>query len=310
MNDRAPRHIIIDTDAGIDDAVAILLATASPELSITALTGVAGNVALATAVRNACAVLELAERPEIPVYAGCPRPLAPHRIDGVHVHGESGLGGLLLAEPKIAARTQHAVSWLVETLRAAAARSLTICAVGPLTNLATALVMAPDIAAAVAELVIMGGGTHGNMTPAAEFNMYADPLAAAIVFESGVPITLVPLDVTELTASSPERVAAIRGAGARCAAAVAELLTPRGGWPGRRPLLIHDACTIAYLLDPSLFGVAEAHVAVETYSPLALGMTVIDRHRRGGRAANARVLDGVAAERLYRLLAERLALLP
>ena len=172
--------------------------------------------------------------------------------------------------------------------------------------------MAPDIAAAVDELVVMGGGTRGNITPAAEFNIYCDPQAAAIVFASGVSITLVPLDVTRLTPSTPERCKAIGSAGRRCAEAVAMLLSPPGGWeqPSRPPIPLHDACVIAWLLEPGLFHVSEANVTIETASELTAGMTVIDMRGRSGRPLNARVLDAIDVGGLYRLLTERLACLP
>lgn len=306
-----PRPIIIDTDPGIDDAVAIMLALASPELEVRGLVAVAGNVPLQATSRNAGAVLELAGRADIPVYAGCPRPLGGGRVDAARVHGTSGLGDLLLPDPVTPAQSQHGVAWLIDTLRAAPPGSMTVCALGPLTNVATALVMAPDIAAGIAELVVMGGGTRGNITPAAEFNIHCDPVAAEIVFTSGIrPITLVPLDVTTMTSSAPGRVDALRRIGTRCAAAAADLLTPSGGWPGRVPVSIHDACVIAYLVEPALFHACDANVRIETQSPLTSGMTVIDTLGRTGRPNNARVLDAIQPDGLYRLLGERLGSLP
>jgi purine nucleosidase len=309
-----PRPIIIDTDPGIDDAVAILLALASPELTVLGLTAVAGNLPLATTERNARALAGLAGRPELPVYAGCPRPIGRAGEDAAAVHGDHGLGNLVLPSPVAPARREHAVMYLIEALRKAPAGGITVCALGPLTNIATALVMAPDIAAGIAELVIMGGGTRGNVTPAAEFNIHADPLAAAIVFDSDVPIVMVPLDVTETVRSTPERIAAVRAAGTRCADAVAQLLGPEPAddpaKPGRPVMAMHDPCVIAYLLAPELFEGQEAHVAVETSSVLTEGMTVIDWRRRDGRGANARVLQSADAAGLYRSLAERVARLP
>lgn len=304
-----PRPIIIDTDPGIDDAVAILLAlAAAPELAVQALVAVAGNVALAVTERNARAVLELAGRPDVPVFAGCPRPLGGARVDAATVHGESGLGGLVLPPPTVKLQPEHGVSWLIETLRAAPRKSITLCALGPLTNIATALVMAPGIAQAIAELVIMGGGTRGNITAAAEFNIHCDPPAAEIVFRSGIPITLVPLDVTRQTLADPPRIAPIAALGTRCGTACATLLSPHG--EAQLVEAMHDPCVIAYLLAPELFRAAPAHVAVETASPLTLGMTVIDWRRRSGQPANAQVLDQVDVDGLFRLLAERLATLP
>jgi purine nucleosidase len=306
-----PRPIIIDTDPGIDDAVAILLALASPELEVLALVAVAGNVPLAATARNAGALVELAGRPDIAVYAGCPRPIGPNRLDAERAHGASGLGDLVLPEPAQPVRPEHGVLWLIETLRAAEPGSITLCALGPLTNIAAALVMAPEIAAGIAELVLMGGASHwrGNVTPAAEFNIHADPPAAAIVFDSGLPITMVPLDVTTSVRSTPERMAPIRSLNSRVGAAVAELLGPRRSL-GQPPMPMHDPCVIAYLLMPELFAGRRVNVAIETESRLAVGMTVIDWGGRSGRPANAQVLDTADSDGIYRLLAERLARLP
>lgn len=306
------RPIIIDTDPGIDDAVAILLALASPELEVLGLVAVAGNLSLAATVDNARRLVELAGRSEIAVYAGCPGPLAPPSVgalDAQDAHGVDGLGDLRLPPPSLPPRSEHGVFYMIETLRRAAPRSVTLCALGPLTNIATALVMAPEIAAAIAEVVVMGGGSHGNVTAAAEFNIHSDPEAAQIVFARGLQITLVPLDVTESVRSTAERVAPIRALPARCAAAAAELLGPRRAL-GQPPMTMHDPCVIAWLLAPELFGGADAHVAIETQGRLTRGMTIIDRRSRGGGPANARVLDRVDAAGLYRLLAERLVHLP
>ena len=303
------RSIIIDTDPGIDDAVAILLALASPELDVRGLVAVAGNLPLPATARNARCLAELAGRPELPVYAGCPRPLDRHRARAEGAHGDAGLGDLVLPSPTLPPRPEHGVLYLIDTLRQAAPGSVTVCALGPLTNIATALVMAPDIAAGIAELVIMGGGSHGNVTPAAEFNIHADPQAAAVVFDSSLPITVVPLDVTETVRSTDARIVPIRRFGTRCGAAAAGLLGPRRAL-GQPPMAMHDPCVIAWLLAPELFRGCEAYVAVETASELARGMTLIDRQRRGGQAANARVLEAVDADGVYRLLAERLSRLP
>jgi purine nucleosidase len=306
-----PRPIIIDTDPGIDDAVAILLALASPELEVLGLVAVAGNLPLAATVRNALSILELAGRPEIAVHAGCPRPISRTSIAAEYAHGAGGLGDLVLPPPAIAQRPEHGVFYLIDTLRRAEPRSVTVCALGPLTNIAVALVAAPEIAAGIAELVVMGGASHGegNMTPAAEFNIYADPHAAAVVFDSGLPITMVPLDVTRGVRSTPERIAPIRALGTRCCAAVAELLGPRRAH-GQPPMAMHDPCVIAYLLAPELFQGREANVAIETQSALTMGMTVVDWYGLSGRKPNARVIETVDADGVYRLLAERLARLP
>ena len=299
-----PRRIIIDTDPGIDDAVAILLALASPELEVLGMVAVAGNLPLAITQRNARAVLELAGRPEIPVYAGCARPMSPTAVTAAHVHGDGGLGGLALSEPTVAARPEHGVEILIRSLRAAEPRSVTVCALGPLTNIAVALVMAPDIAAGIAEIVLMGGAARvpGNITPAAEFNIHCDPQAAALVFESGVPITMAPLDVTNALKCTPEQRAPFSALATRCGAACATLL--------RHMMAMHDPCVVAWLVAPELFQATEAYVAVQTQSALTLGMTVADFRRSSGRPANARVLETVDADGFFRLLAERIARLP
>ena len=311
-----PRPIIIDTDPGTDDAVAILLALAAPELEVLSLVAVAGNLPLDMTERNARAILELAGRPEIPVYAGCPRPISPGVVTAEHAHGERGLGGLVLPEPTLRRRPEHGVDVLVERLRRAAPRSVTICALGPLTNIALALVKAPDIAAGVAELVVMGGASHalGNMTPAAEFNIHADPLAAALVFDSAVPITLIPLDLTHQVPATQERIERIRALGNHCGLAAAELMSPprqlRRG-PGAAPAwALHDPCVIAHLIAPKLFEGAEVNVAIETQSPLTLGMTLVDWRGISGRRPNARVMTRIDADGFFALLAERLARLP
>lgn len=304
------RSILIDTDPGTDDAVALLLALASPELEILGITAVAGNLPLVLTERNARAICELAGRPDVPVHAGCPRPMGRVLVTAEHIHGPSGLGNLVLPTPTATTQPQHGVDFIVDTVRAAEPGTITLCTLGPLTNVAMALVKAPEIAARIAELVMMGGGSVGysNVTPVAEFNIYVDPHAAALVFGSGIPITVMPLDVTHQVRSTPERVAAVRAAGTRCAKAAAELMR-RPDSHSQAPAL-HDPCVIAYLLAPDLFAGERVNVAVETESALTLGMTVIDWRGVSGRPANARVMREVDAEGVYRLIAERLAVLP
>ena len=299
------RPIIIDTDPGIDDAVAILLALASPELEIEGIVAVAGNLPLGITERNARAICELAGRPDIGVYAGCSVPMTRAPITAEHFHGESGLGTLTLPLPAMKLQAQHGVDFTVERLREAVPKSVTWCALGPLTNLALALVKAPDIVAGVAELVLMGGASRalGNVTPAAEFNIHADPHAAEIVFDSGLPITVVPLDVTHQVRSTPERIARIAALGTKAASAVAGLLRPSGAGPDA----LHDPCVIAYLLAPELFQGSRVNVAIECDSALTLGMTVVDWRGVSGRQVNANVLQGVDADGVYALLIERIA---
>jgi purine nucleosidase len=315
--DAMPLPIIIDTDPGTDDAVAILLALAAPDLEVLGLVAVAGNLPLALTERNARAILELAGRPEIPVYAGCPRPMGPGHVTAEHAHGTGGLGQLELPPPQIPLRAGHGVDFLIDTLREAKPQGVTVCALGPLTNIATALIKAPDIAGRLAGLVVMGGASYalGNTTPAAEFNMHADPFAAAVVFDSGAPVTLIPLDLTHQVLSTPERIGRVRALGNRCGEAAALLLEPpraavRGNRTKRPIYALHDPCVVAYLLAPELFDGVEANVAIETQSPLTLGMTVIDWRGISGRPPNARVMRTIDADRFYELLTGRLAGLP
>jgi len=297
------RRIIIDTDPGIDDAIAILLALASPELQVDAVVAVAGNMPLAITEANARAICEFGGRPDIPVYAGCARPITRPPITAEYFHGETGLGTLVLPSPAMALRPQHGVDATIDLIRVAPAKSVTWCALGPLTNVAMAVIKAPDVVERVGELVLMGGASRalGNTTPAAEFNIHADPHAARVVFESGLPITMIPLDVTHQVRSTPERIARIAALGSPAAAAVAQLLEPSGA----QPSALHDPCVIAWLLAPELFKGSSVNVAIECESTLTLGMTVIDWRGVSGRAVNANVLRTVDADSIYSLLEQR-----
>ena len=311
------RKIIIDTDPGVDDAVAILLALAArEELEVAGIVAVAGNLPLAQTQRNARLACELAGRPDITVYAGCARPLLRPRASAAAIHGDSLSERLRLPEPTMPLQAQHGVDFIIETLRRAEPGEVTLAALGPLTDLAVALVKAPEIMPKIGEVVIMGGAGFeiGNVTPAAEFNIHVDPHAAAIVLEAGVPITLIPLDVTHQVLSTPARIAALGALPNRCGPTVAELLT---GFEGTRTarfaergMALHDPCVIANLLRPTLFSGREVNVAVETASPLTGGMTVVDWWGVTGRPANARFLTTVDADEVYVQLIERLALLP
>ena len=212
-----PQKIIIDTDPGQDDAVAILLALASPEeLEVLGITAVAGNVPLELTAKNARIVCELAGRPDIKVFAGCDRPLAHDLVTAEHVHGKTGLDGPDLPDPTMPLQEQHGVDFIIETLRAEPEGTVTLCPLGPLTNIATAFQRAPEIAARVKEIVLMGGAYFevGNITPAAEFNIYVDPEAAEVVFRSGVPLTVMPLDMTHKALVTKPRNDAFRAIGA------------------------------------------------------------------------------------------------
>jgi purine nucleosidase len=312
------RHpIIIDTDPGLDDAVAILLAfAAAEELEVLGLVAVAGNLPLAQTERNARRVCELAGRPDVPVYAGCARPILRPLATAARVHRETERDRLLLPDPTIALQPQHGVDFLVETLLASEPGTITLCALGPLTNIAVALAKAPEVTGKIRELVVMGGACFelGNVTPAAEFNMHVDPHAAAIVLNSGIPITMIPLDVTHQLLSTQPRLEALRALGNRCGPAVAELLTTfeknRRAKSGSRRRALHDPSVIAYLLRPSLYEGREVNVAIETQSPLTAGMTVVDWWGVTGRPVNAQFMNTVNANGFYELLTERLARLP
>jgi len=307
-----PRKIIIDTDPGQDDAVAILLALASPELEILGITAVAGNVPLALTEKNARKICELAGRPDVSVYAGAIRPMVNELVTAEHVHGKTGLDGPELPEPTMPLQDRHAVDFIVDTLMAHAPGDVTLCVLGPLTNIALALVREPRIAPRIKEIVLMGGGFFegGNVTPAAEFNIYVDPHAADVVFRSDVPIVMMPLDVTHKALTTGSRIAAFRNLGTRVGLATAEMLEfferfdeEKYGSDGG-PL--HDPCVIAYLLQPSLFKGRPCNVSIETASELTLGMTVIDWWRVTDRPFNALVMRDIDHDGFFKLLTERL----
>ncbi|MET0518881.1 MAG: nucleoside hydrolase [Burkholderiaceae bacterium] len=306
--------IIIDTDPGQDDAIAILLALGSPdELELLGLTTVAGNVPLPLTSRNARIVLELARRRDIPVYAGAERPLLRPLVTAEFVHGKTGLDGPQLPEPTMPLAAGHAVDFIIDTLMARAPGTVTLCPLGPLTNIALALAKAPQIAARIQRIVLMGGGCFegGNITPAAEFNFYVDPHAAALVFASGVPITMAPLDVTHQALTTRKRVAALRDLATPVGETVAQWMEFFERFDeqkyGQEGGPLHDPCVIAWLLKPGLFSGRDCHVAIETQSELTLGMSVIDWWGVTGKPANAHVLGGIDAEGFFALIAERLA---
>ncbi|MCV0394986.1 MAG: nucleoside hydrolase [Rhizobiaceae bacterium] len=306
------RRIIIDTDPGQDDAVALLLALASPELEVVGITAVAGNVPLSLTERNARKICELAGRSDIPVFAGAIRPMVRDLVTAEQVHGKSGLDGPDLPEPSMPLQQRHAVDFLVETLMEAEAGSVTLCPLGPLTNVALALVREPRIAPRIREIVMMGGGFFegGNTTPAAEFNIFVDPHAADVVFRSGIPLVMMPLDVTHKALTTASRVAAFRDLGTRPAVAVAEMLEFFERFDERKygtdggPL--HDPCVVAWLLKPDLFSGRACNVMVETGSELTMGMTVVDWWDVTGREKNATVMRDIDADGFFALLTERI----
>jgi purine nucleosidase len=309
-----PRDIIIDTDPGQDDAVAILLALASPaDLMVLGVTAVAGNVPLALTERNARIVCEMAGRTDVPVFAGCDRPLSRPPRTAEHVHGRTGLDGPQLTDPTMALHPGHAVDFIIDTLRTRPAGTVTLCALGPLTNIATAFTRAPDIVAHVHEIVLMGGAYFevGNITPAAEFNIYVDPQAADIVFRSGASITVMPLDLTHKALTTADRVAAFRAMGTHVGSMVAEWTDFFERFDkkkyGSEGAPLHDPCVIAYLIRPDLFSGRFINVEVETTSELTMGMTVADWWGVTDRAPNATFMGNVDAAGFFALLTERIA---
>ncbi|BAQ69875.1 inosine-uridine preferring nucleoside hydrolase [Rhodovulum sulfidophilum] len=308
-----PRKIIIDTDPGQDDAVAILLALASPdEIEILGLTAVAGNVPLALTQKNARMVCELAGRRDIRIFAGCDRPLAGQLVTAEHVHGRTGLDGPTLPEPTMPLQEAHAVAFLIETLRAAPEGEVTLCPLGPLTNIATALREAPEIAPRIREIVLMGGAYFevGNITPTAEFNIFVDPEAAAIVFGSGVPITVMPLDVTHKALVTAPRNAAFRALGTPVGRAVAAMTDFFERYDrekyGSEGAPLHDPCVTAYLIRPELFRGRHVNVEIETEGRFTRGMTVADWWGVSGRAPNATFMGDLDADGFFGLLTDRL----
>lgn len=316
-NDRSKRTIIIDTDPGQDDAVAILFALgAHDQLDLRAITTVAGNVPLSLTSKNARIVLGWANRTDLPVYAGCPRPLVRELVTAENVHGKTGLDGVPLDEPKAELAKDHAVDFLIDTLRNAPEKRITLCLLGPMTNLAVALIQDPGIRRGVKEVVLMGGAYHtrGNVTPAAEFNIYVDPHAAAIVFGSGIPIVVLPLDVTQKALSTMPRVKRLEDLGNRVGKLISAILVSHA----RREIEelgssggpLHDPCVIAYLLAPSLFSGRHVNVAVETQGEFTLGETVVDWRGVTERSPNAFWINEIDADGFYALLTETVKRLP
>lgn len=315
-----PQKIIIDTDPGQDDAVAILLALASPEdFDVLGIVAVAGNVGLHLNSKNALKVVELSGRTEVPVYAGCPGPIQRVLKTAEHVHGSTGLNGPELPEPKISLQEQHGVDFIIDTIMANEAGTITLCTLGPLTNIGMAMAKKPEIKTRIKQIVLMGGAYFevGNLTPAAEFNIYVDPEAADIVFRSGVPLVVASLDVSHQVLTTEQRLQDFRNLGNNTGKVVSEMLDfsetfdlKKYGWDGA-PL--HDPCVTAYLIDPDLFEGRLINVTIETQSDLTRGMTVADYWGVTDEAEfprNAFFLSKVNDAGFYDLLTSRLARLP
>jgi purine nucleosidase len=305
--------ILIDTDPGQDDAVALLLAFASRDrLDLRAITTVAGNVPVAQTTTNALRIRDLGRRGDVPVYRGAEGPLVAPLETAEFVCGPDGLAGANLPTPASEAAPGHAVQAIVDLCLAAPADGITLCPLGPLTNLALAFRLAPDILPKVKRIVLMGGAIGlGNITPAAEFNAYVDPHAAAVVFGCGRPIVMFGLGVTLQAIASHDQIARIGALGNATGKAVHGMLTrPRPGGLGSDGHPMHDPCVIAWLLWPELFEGHDCFVTVETGDGPLRGRTTIDWNGRLKREPNAHVVSAVKAHELFERMIERLATLP
>jgi inosine-uridine nucleoside N-ribohydrolase len=300
--------VVIDCDPGHDDAIALLLALASPELDVLAVTTTYGNQTLEKTTANALRVLDLAGRDDVPVAAGADRPLVRDLVVAAHVHGESGLDGPALPPPRRAAETSDALELLHETI-GASAEPVTLIPTGPLTNVARYL--DAHGTRGLRRVVFMGGAiAEGNMTPAAEFNVWADPEAAQTVLRAGLDLTMIGLDVTHRAVTTPRVLDRLRGSGP-IGGFVADLVDffslyhqRTYGWEGAP---IHDAVAVAHVLRPGLVGTVHRNVEVELASELCRGRTVVDVWNRTDRAPNAEVGVDVDAEAFFALLVERIA---
>ncbi|WP_429029765.1 pyrimidine-specific ribonucleoside hydrolase RihA [Aeromonas veronii] len=303
--------VILDCDPGHDDAIALILALASPELDVLAVTTSAGNQTPDKTLNNALRILTLLGRDDIPVAAGAPKPLARELIIADNVHGESGLDGPKLPDPAFAPQAMTGIELMARCLRESL-EPVTLVPTGPLTNIALLLAAHPELKGKIARIVLMGGAAGaGNWTPAAEFNIYVDPEAADMVFKSGIPITMCGLDVTheaQVMDEDIERMRAITNPVAQCVAGLLDFFMiyhrdPKWGFAGA-PL--HDPCTIAWLLAPELFHGVECRVDIETSGVHTVGMTVVDRYGLTGKPANALVLLGLDRPGFIDLLVTRL----
>ena len=306
--------IIIDGDPGQDDAVNLLLAMSSPdELDILGITTVAGNVPLALTEINARLMCDVAGRSDIPVFAGCEKPMVRELVTAEHVHGATGINGIEVTEPDHPLQEQHAVDYIVDTLNAADDDSITLVPTGPLTNIGTAFANVPEVLPKVKEIVLMGGAMResGNISPSAEFNILVDPQAADIVFKCGRPITQMGLDASHQVLTTRERIERLKEIDNDVGRATVGMLDffnrhdmAKYSYLGA-PL--HDPCTVAYLLKPEIFEGKLCNVTVETESELTIGHTAVDFWHVTDRPRNSNWIYAVDADGFYELLAERLA---
>jgi inosine-uridine nucleoside N-ribohydrolase len=309
----APRPLVLDCDPGHDDAMAILLAAASPALELRAITTVAGNQTLAKTTLNARRVCSVADIRDVPIAAGCDRPLVREQVVAAEIHGESGLDGPAFGEPVVPLDPRHAAEVIIEESRLV--DDLTLVAVGPLTNVATALQRDPQLAGRLKRIVIMGGAIGiGNTTPAAEFNIFVDPEAADTVLRSGAPVTMVPLEVTHQAAAGDEVLSRIERLGTPVARLSVDLLrffagTYRSVFGFPHPP-VHDPCAVAWLIDPEVVATEAMHVDIETRSQACDGRTVCDRYGVTGRPPNAEVGVELDVERFWDLMLDALGRYP
>ncbi|MBO9311683.1 MAG: nucleoside hydrolase [Chloroflexus sp.] len=307
----APRRIILDTDPGIDDALAILLALASPEVELLGLSIVHGNCTLAEAVANGLAILELGGGQHIPLFVGCDRPLLRPLTTAHETHGQRGLGYAQLPPADLQPAREHAVDFIIRTALSAPGE-ITLVAVGPLTNVALALRKEPRLAGALREIVMMGSALRadGNVTPRAEFNVYADPHAAHIVFSSGVPLVIMPWDITRLVRLHESEVDRLAQPGKPIGRFIAEAtrfyIEFHRRYFGYDGCAINDPAALALVFLPDLATYADVYVAVETCSSLTMGFTVADFMLSGGRQPNARAVVEFDTPRFLSLFVERI----
>ncbi|MGI9219962.1 MAG: nucleoside hydrolase [Woeseiaceae bacterium] len=308
------RKTIIDCDPGQDDAVALILAFASPdEIDLLGITTVGGNVPLALTERNARMMCDIAGKQNVPVYAGCAEPLKRPLITAEAVHGATGVNGIDVFDPETPLQSMHAVDFIIETLLAADESSITLVPTGPLTNIAVAIDRAPEILSRIEQIVLMGGAMRegGNSTPSAEFNILVDPHAADIVFRCGRPIIAMGLDVSHQVLSTKDRVDRMRELDNPVAIATADMLSFFDRYDtnkyASKGAPLHDPCTVAWLIKPDLFDGKDCNVSIETESELTMGHTAVDFWHVTDKPINATWIHSVDAPGFYDLLVERLA---
>lgn len=308
----AKQQLIIDCDTGVDDAVALLLAFASPEFDILGVCTTDGNVSAELVARNTRIIRQIARREDVPVHIGCPRPIVRDPVQAGHFHGESGLGDLEIFEPSAPAADGHAVNFIIDQVMRLPPESVTLAVTGPMTNLAVAMIMQPEIIERLGPVIIMGGARSegGNIIASAEFNVFADPHAAQVVFTSGCPITVLGLDATHQVRATPERIAAIEALNTEAARTAGRLLRfaskVSAEFMEGEDSPLHDPCTIAFLLRPELFTTRPCAVLVETGSALTIGHTAVE-FRVDPRTAAVQWVTRVDADGVFDLLLERLA---